>query len=211
MALRGRSFVGTVVGIANGVVALMVAFWVFRYILTDDLPFPDGKLAPFLLALVIFGMNIAYIVVFVKDVVGLGEVRYITTRAEDGGSARISIRALRYSIRRSVLEVEGVRAVRIRIRRDADRTVRISATVHSAHEQNALELADRVRRAIGDHFHRLVPDDGETKVHVVVKIADFGTMTESPTIPTPAAEASGESVAESFTGPRYPVDDVDED
>ena len=205
MALRGRSFVGTVVGIANGFVALMVAFWVFRYILTDDLPFPDGKLAPFLLALVIFGMNIAYVVVFVKDVVGLGEVRYLTTRAEDGGAARISISALRHSIRRSVLDVDGVRAARIRIRRDADRTVRISATVHSAHEQNALELADRVRKSIGEHFHRLVPDDGETKVHIVVKIADFGTMTESPAIPAPAPEPASESDA--FTGPRYPVDE----
>jgi hypothetical protein len=204
--------VGTVVGIANGVVSLSIAFWVFRYIITgnEDPPFPDGKLAPFLLALAIFAMNIVYLVVFVKDVVGLGEVRYLTTRNADGGSARISIRALRHSIRRSVLEVDGVRAARIRIRRDADRTVRISATVHSSHEQNALELADRVRKSIGDHFFRLVPDDGETKVHVVVKIADFGTMTESPTVPTPAA---GEltSAAEAFTGPRYPVDDDGED
>ena len=210
MATRGRSFLGTVVGLGNGAVALLVAYGIFRYVLTNRLPEPESKVGPFLLALLIFGVNVGYVIVWVKDVVGLGEVRYITTRSEGGGSARISIRALRHSLRRAVLEVDGVRAARIRIRRDPDRTVRISATVHSSHEQNALELADRVRQTIGGQFRRIVPEDGETNVHVVVKIADFGTMTESPAIPSRAPETATEPAPESFTGPRYPVDDDDE-
>jgi hypothetical protein len=125
MAIRKRSVVGSMAGLLNGGVALFVAAQVFQWVLTDRWPDPPANLWPFLLALAVFIVNVAYLVISFKEIFGGGEMRYITTRAPDG-TARISVRALRAALERSVSEETGVTAVRIRLRRDGDDRIRIS-------------------------------------------------------------------------------------
>jgi hypothetical protein len=208
MAIRKRSVVGSMAGLLNGGVALFVAAQVFQWVLTDRWPDPPANLWPFLLALAVFIVNVAYLVISFKEIFGGGEMRYITTRAPDG-TARISVRALRAALERSVSEETGVTAVRIRLRRDGDDRIRISAKVRAESEQNAVQLANRVRTAIRTSFFRVVPDDGSHKLHVVVKIAALG---EAAALGRPEAEDGDGSRTEErdiFTGPRYPVEDME--
>jgi hypothetical protein len=210
MAIRKKSVVGTFAGLLNGCVAIFVAAHVFQWVLTDRWPAEPQNLWPFLLALAILLVNVVYLVLFFKEAFGGGEMRYITSRAPDGeGTARISVRALRAALRRAVLEADGVAAARVRLRRVADGQIRISATVRARRERNAVELAGRVREILRRSFFRVVPDDGDMKLHVVVKIASLGG---APALGTPEAlsEVREESREEEmFTGPRYPVEDME--
>jgi len=208
MALRKKSVVGTIAGLLNGGVALFVALRTFQWILTGTWPEPPANLWPFLVALTVLSVNVAYMIIFFKEAFGGGETRYITTRAPDG-AARISVRALRATLRRSVLEQEGIATARIRIRRETESRIRISATVRASGNQSAVELAGRVREVIRGRFFRVVPDDGALELHVVVKIASLGAGAEvdpdrkDPPSPPPPAED------DMFTGPRYPVEDME--
>jgi hypothetical protein len=209
MAIGKRSIVGTMAGLLNGGLALFVASQVFRWILTDRWPSEPQNLWPFLVALAVLIVNVAYIVIYLREIFGAGEARYISTRAPEG-TARISVRALRSALRRSVREVAGVTAARVGLRRESADRVDISATVRAAREQNAVELADRVREVLRRSFFRVVPDDGNLDLQVVVKIASLGGAPEPAPEPSEEIEEPKEpSEEEIFRGPRYPVEDME--
>jgi hypothetical protein len=208
LAIRRKSFVGLVAGLLNAGVALFVAGAVFDWVLTKSWPEPPSPVWPFLLALGILLVNVSYLVLWVKGVFGAGEMRYITTQSEDG-VARISVRALRTALKRSARAEPGISSARVRLRREGEDRIRISATVRAEGEQNAVRLAGRVRELLRASFFRVVPDDGSLKLHVVVKVASLGTAgpVEEPAEVDPPVEPEPED--EMFTGPRYPVEDME--
>ncbi len=208
MAIRKKSVVGTVAGLLNGGVALYVALRTFRWILTGRWPEQPGNLWPFLVALTVLLINVAYMVIFFKEVFGGGEIRYITTRAPDG-AARISVRALRATLGRRVQEEDGITAARIRLRRETEARIRVSVTVRATGRHNAVELAGRVREIIRTCFFQVVPDDGTLKLHIVVKIASLGEVVAVEPEPAPEGTAPKEGDDSMFTGPRYPVEDME--
>jgi hypothetical protein len=209
MAIRKKSVVGTVAGLLNGGVALYVALRTFQWILTGRWPSQPANFWPFLVALAVLLVNVAYLVIFFKEAFGgSGEVRYITTRAPDG-AARISVRALRGTLRRTVQEQEGIATARIRLRREAEGKIRISAKVRAEGRQNAVELAGRVREVIRNRFFQVVPDDGTLALHVVVKIASLGEVVAVDPDRATETEPRAEDEDDMFTGPRYPVEDME--
>ena len=119
-------------------------------------------------------------------------------------------RAQAFSLRRSVLEEDGISTARIRLRRESESRIRISATVRAAGRHNAVELAGRVRNVIRSRFFQVVPDDGTLELHVVVKIASLGEVTSDGAVTEPAPESPADQKDEDmFTGPRYPVEDME--
>jgi hypothetical protein len=186
-------------------VSLLVLAWVYGnaaalYLLFTPSFVPPASAAALGIGggVAILAFDLLYLGFAVRDLLWRQGGGYVVSRT-DLGMARISLRAIQTSLLRRARETEDVLAARVGLRRPAARRLVVEVTLSTGEGTDAIEVSERLRRALQERFAELVhPEEGFQ--------TDFEVSIEGLAPRAGSAERPAEKEREPFTGPRYPIE-----
>jgi hypothetical protein len=130
----------------------------------------------------------------------------LTSMTRDG-AVQVSREAVEAGLRAAGEALGDVTRLRVKIVTTARRRHLLRAHYMAPEGASILEVSSRLRRALVDRFHALVPSDNEGKLEVEMIFEGFyGKAKVRAAESAAAAPAPTPEAPPPFTGPRYPID-----